>query len=242
MRYFIEVAYKGGAYSGFQIQENADTIQARVEKALHTVLRIKCFLTGSSRTDAGVHARQNFFHFDFLGEINDRLIYHLNAVLPADIVIKSIRKVDDNAHCRYDAKSRLYQYSVTIKRDPFVTDSAYYYPYTLDVEALQTMAQSIIGRHDFTSFCKKNTQVGNFFCDIHKADWSSEKDRLFFQVQGNRFLRGMVRGLVGTMLRLARKEADSNHFYHILLSKNSSKVDFSVPAHGLCLMKVLYQY
>jgi tRNA pseudouridine38-40 synthase len=242
MRYFIEVAYKGGAYSGFQIQENADTIQARVETALHTVLRIKCFLTGSSRTDAGVHARQNFFHFDFQGEINDKLIYHLNAVLPADIVIKSIRKVDDNAHCRYDATGRLYQYSITTKRDPFLTDCAYYFPYTLDIESLKSMTQSIIGRHDFTSFCKKHTQVGNFFCDIHQADWSSEKDCLFFQVQGNRFLRGMVRGLVGTMLRLARKEAGSNHFYHILLSKNSSKADFSVPAHGLCLMQVLYQY
>ena len=147
-RYFIEVAYRGTAYAGFQVQDNANTIQAEVEKALLTYFRIPLALTGSSRTDAGVHALQNFFHFDADTKLEAatviKAIYHLNAILPLDIVIKNIKQVTDTAHCRFDATSRSYAYSIYNHKNPFLFDSSYYYPYHLNLEALQEAAALLL--------------------------------------------------------------------------------------------------
>lgn len=243
-RYFLEVAYKGTAYAGFQIQQNANTIQAEVEKALHTYFRTSFLLTGSSRTDAGVHAQQNYFHFDTDIVIDvtkaTKAIYHLNAILPLDIVIAGIINVGDNAHCRFDAVSRSYTYTLYDHKNPFLADAAYYYPYPLDVEVLNAAASMLLTHTAYQSFAKKNIQVFTYNCIITESRWLQQNNTLTFEVTGNRFLRGMVRGLVGTMLLVGRGKYSLSDFQLILDSEDSSKTDFSAPAKGLMLMKVLY--
>lgn len=243
-RYFIEVAYNGAQYSGFQIQPNAKSIQAEIQKALKILFKQDFSLSCSSRTDAGVHAVGNYFHFDTeclpKNEILAKYIYNLNAILPNDIVVKSIYQVADTAHSRFDAKSRSYQYSVYQLKDPFVSDRAYYYPYNLDIEKLQAAAKILKEYQDFTSFSKKNTQVKTFNCSIIKSEWSVQNNLTIYNVEANRFLRGMVRGLVGTMLKVGTGKTSLEAFRNIIESKNCSGADFSAPAHGLFLLKVLY--
>ncbi len=245
-RYFIEVAYKGTAYAGFQVQENANTIQAEVEKALHTFFRFPISLTGSSRTDAGVHAFQNFFHFDadlqIGGAITLKAVYHLNAILPFDIVIKDIKQVADEAHCRFDATSRSYIYSIYNHKNPFLFDSAYYYPYPLNIGAMQEAAELLFAHTEYQSFAKKNIQVFTYNCKITESDWSYQDDVLLYNVTGNRFLRGMVRGLVGTMLLVGKGKYTVSDFKSILESDNSGKTDFSAPAKGLTLKQVKFPF
>lgn len=238
-RYFIEVSYKGTNYSGFQVQKNANSVQAEVEKALFVFYKEQFELTGSSRTDAGVHALQNFFHFDSDIDIKDDS-YNLNAILPGDIVIKRIYRVADNAHCRFDAKSREYRYCIFDHKDPFLQDRAYYYPYPLKMELLQQAAVEILRQHDFTSFSKRNTQVRSFHCDILESTWLTENDCLVYQVKANRFLRGMVKGLVGTMLLVGREKITLADFLNIFQSKDCRLADFSVASAGLFLNKVEY--
>ena len=238
-RYFIEVSYKGTGYSGFQVQQNANSIQAEVEKALKIYYRRDFQLTGSSRTDAGVHALQNFFHFDSPTPIDDQS-YHLNAILPSDIVVKKIYEVKEEAHCRFDAISREYRYNIYQQKDPFLEESAWYYPYAVNLELLQQAAQEIMNYTDFTSFSKRNTQVYTFECNIIASQWSWEGERLIYYVKGNRFLRGMVRGLVGTMLQVGREKITIKQFRSIIEAKDCTKADFAVPAHGLFLIKVNY--
>lgn len=240
MRYFIEVTYNGRGYSGFQTQKNANTIQAEVEKALLTLFKADINLTGSSRTDAGVHALQNYFHFDYHEEINNNQVYNLNAILPGSITIKAIRKVKADAHCRFDAVSRTYNYFIYQKKDPFLSDRAYYFPYTLDTEKLNAAAALLIGNLDFTSFSKKNTQVKTFICEIMESQWTFKGDQLIYSVKANRFLRGMVRALTATMLKTGRGKLDLNSFKNIIEAKDASLANFAVPAQGLFLMKVEY--
>jgi tRNA pseudouridine38-40 synthase len=241
-RYFLQVSYNGSAYSGFQIQQNANTVQAESERALEIFFRKKFFLTGSSRTDAGVHAHVNFFHFDvdehYPKEQLERIIYHLNAILPGDIVFKKIFQVPKEFHARFDALYRTYHYHIYREKDPFVAHSAYYYPYILDQALLQSAANLILGHHDFSSFAKRNNQVKFFDCMIYESYWDFTDDVWFYKVRGNRFLRGMVRGLVGTMLLVGRGKITLDEFEKIILSKDQSMVDFSAPAHGLFLKDV----
>jgi tRNA pseudouridine38-40 synthase len=255
MRYFIETSYKGTAYSGFQVQQNSNTIQAEIEKALTVFFKQSFTLTGSSRTDAGVHALQNFFHFDIEKELTsgsksgekssglselEKSWYHLNAILPPDIVIKRIFRVEDNTHCRFDAVSREYQYFIYKSKDPFLKDRAYYFPYKTDIEKLRDCADIILLHKDFTSFSKKNTQVHNFICDIKHSEWKEDKNTLVYSVRSNRFLRGMVKALVGTMLRVATQKISMDEFKNIIESRDCTGADFSVPSHGLFLVKVTY--
>lgn len=238
-RYFIEVSYKGTNYSGFQVQKNANSVQAEVEKALFVFYREQFELTGSSRTDAGVHALQNFFHFDTDMDIQDDS-YNLNAILPGDIVIKRIYRVADTAHCRFDARSREYRYYIFDHKDPFLQDRAYYFPYPVKMELLQQAAYEITRQHDFTSFSKRNTQVRSFHCNILESKWLTENDCLVYQVKANRFLRGMVKGLVGTMLLVGREKITLADFLNIFQSKDCTLADFSVASAGLFLNKVEY--
>ena len=253
-RYFIEVSYKGTRYSGFQLQQNALTIQSEVEKALATCFRKSISLTGSSRTDAGVHALQNFFHFDMQEDLLykptdyskveeglKRSLYSLNSILPWDIVINSINKVEDNAHCRFDAISREYKYQIYQNKNPFNKETGYFYPFKIDLSSLQNAADIILTTNDFTTFSKRNTQVNNFVCLIHKSKWDVENDLLIYSIIGNRFLRGMVRGLVGTMLQVGTGKISLQNFNDIILSKDCTKADFSVPPQGLFLIEVLYR-
>jgi tRNA pseudouridine38-40 synthase len=251
-RYFIEVAYKGTNYSGFQIQQNASTIQSEIEKALNIFFRsvnsnsvlLKnapvMKLTGASRTDAGVHALQNFFHFDIEPEIYCSQVYNLNAILPHDIVIKKIFPVADNAHCRFDAISREYKYFIYCKKNPFLRDRAYYYPFKINREDLNAAADIIKNHQDFTSFSKKNTEVKNFFCSIEKSCWIFKDETIIYNVIGNRFLRGMVRGLVGTMLQVSTGKISLKTFSDIIECRNSANANFSVPPHGLFLIAIKY--
>ena len=238
-RYFIEVAYKGTNYSGFQKQQNANSVQAELEKALEIFYRQKFELTGSSRTDAGVHALQNFFHFDTDRVIDDGS-YNLNAILPDDIVAKRIFPVADDAHCRFDALSRQYHYYIYQDKDPFLQGRAYYVPYPVDMDLLQAAAAEIKNHTDFTSFSKRNTQVKTFECTIQQSEWIQEVNCLVYRVKANRFLRGMVKGMVGTMLLVAKKKITLDEFIAIIEAKDCTKADFSVSADGLFLVKVTY--
>ena len=240
-RYFLEVAYKGTNYNGFQIQQNANTIQAEVEKALQTLFKQNFDLTGSSRTDAGVHALQNFFHFNTDLVITTKHIYNLNAIIPNDIIVKNITKVDDDKHCRFAAESREYKYYIYTSKNPFLEDRAYYFPYQLDVDLLHQAAEILLTYTDFTSFSKKHTQVNNFNCKIFVSKWIQENDCLIFNVKSNRFLRGMVRALVATMLKIGRGQITIEQFKNIIESKDCVSAYFDTPAHGLFLVKVDYE-
>jgi tRNA pseudouridine38-40 synthase len=240
MRYFLEVAYKGTNYSGFQSQKNANTIQAEIQKAFKIILKKELELTGSSRTDAGVHAYQNYFHFDLESELSPQLLYNLNAILPTDIAVKNLLKVGNNAHCRFDAISREYKYHIYQKKNPFLIDKAFYFPYTLDIEAMQKAAIAIKEYSDFTSFSKRNTQVKSFVCDIKESKWIIQEGCLIYNVKANRFLRGMVRALTATMLNLGRRKMDLVAFRRIIETRDCTLANFSAPAHGLFLTEVCF--
>lgn len=257
-RYFIEVSYKGTAYSGFQIQNNAVTIQSELEKALKIFLKKPVSLTGSSRTDAGVHAMQNYFHFDLDEELEERAahhsaaglentisrvwygVYNLNAILPNDIVVKRVFKVMEEAHCRFDAVAREYKYYIYSMKNAFLLETAYYFPYTLNIELLNEAAAILMSYTDFTSFSKRNTQVNNFNCAIRKSEWLLEEGRLVYNVKGNRFLRGMVKGLVGTMLKVGIGKLSIEGFKEVIEKKDCTLANFSVPSHALFLIEVEY--
>jgi tRNA pseudouridine38-40 synthase len=239
-RYFLEVAYKGTRYAGSQVQINAVTVQAELEKALEIYFRRRIELTGSSRTDAGVHARQNFYHFDNPEPINPKAIYNINAILPADIAVQQFIPVRPDAHCRFDAVAREYEYFIYQAKDPFLDDRAWFFPYTLDIKVLQTVAGVIKEYTDFTSFSKRNSQVKTFNCRILYSEWQTRDNYTVYRVKANRFLRGMVRGLVGTMLQAGRGKITVEKFRQIVEARDCTKADFSVPAHGLFLQKVEY--
>ena len=239
-RYFLEVSYKGTKYSGFQLQDNANTIQAEVEKAIAILQKEKIAMTGSSRTDAGVHALQNFFHFDFDGIINPHFIYKMNAILPADIVVKKLIPVHADAHCRFDAVSREYNYHIYRHKNPFLKRRAFFFPYNLDIEKLKHCANIVKEYNDFTSFSKRNTQAKTFICKLTVSEWIREDDYLIYHVKANRFLRGMVRALTATLLKVGRNKLSINEFRAVIEKKDCTKASFAVPAHGLFLLSVGY--
>ncbi len=239
----MEVSYKGTGYAGFQVQKNANSIQAEIEKAMGIYLREPVTLTGSSRTDTGVHAKQNYFHFDFEGLDNpawDKAAYRLNAILPSNIVIKQIREVAPTAHCRFDARFRTYEYAIYQSKNPFLADRCYYYPYQLSIELLNQAAALLKLYHDFGAFSKRNTQVKSHECKLFESRWFRREDVIIYRVSGNRFLRGMVRGLTGTMLKVGRGITTIPQFKEIIEMKDPTKTDFSVPPQGLMLIKVGY--
>lgn len=240
MRYFFEVAYNGTNYAGFQIQQNANTIQAEVERALQICLRRTLKLTGASRTDAGVHAYQNYFHSDLDFKLPSGVLYNLNSILPPDIAVKIIFPVSDDKHCRFNAISRQYSYCIYTSKNPFLTDRAWYYPYKVDFNLLQQSSSLILNYTDFTSFSKRNTQAYTNNCTILKSEWIIKEDRIVYKVKANRFLRGMVRGLVGTMLMVAREDISLLDFKNIIEAKDCTKANFSTPAKGLYLTAVEY--
>ncbi len=238
-RFFIEVAYKGTNYSGFQIQFNAETIQSKIVLALETLYKQPFELTCSSRTDAGVHAYQNFFHVDTLVDITDK-IYNINAILPKDIVVKSIRQVPLTTHARFSASSREYKYCISRSKDVFAIETAWFYPYTLDIHLLNKAAAIVFEQKDFQSFSKKHTQVQTYLCTISKSIWLEENGLLVYHVEGNRFLRGMVRALVSTMLMVGKGQLSLTDFEQIFVAKDCSKANFAAPPNGLFLVAVNY--
>lgn len=195
-------------------------------------------LLGSSRTDAGVHAVQNFFHFDYDGEINPGLLYKVNAILPPDIVVQKFIPVRLNAHCRFDAIFREYKYFIYGHKDPFLDDRAFYFPYKIDLELMQRAAGIIKECNDFTSFSKRKTQVKTFRSIINQSEWIREGGCLIYHVKANRFLRGMVRALTATMLQIGRGKLSLDEFRNIIVARDCTQASFAVPAHGLFLVSV----
>jgi tRNA pseudouridine38-40 synthase len=237
-RYFLEVAYKGSCFSGFQVQANANTIQGEIENAFNILNASMVKMTGSSRTDAGVHALQNYFHFDFDRLLHPQFIYQLNAILPPDIVAKSIHEMPENAHARFDARSRYYQYRIYRFKNPFYLETGYYYPYQLEFNLLQEAAEYIKDHKNFYAFTKMNTAVKNYECTIYKSEWVFKKDVWIYHIEANRFLRGMIRLLTATMLQLARKKISLESFQSLFQS--DKKCGYSIPATGLFLTSVTF--
>jgi len=240
-RYFLELGYKGTAYHGFQVQDNAPTVQLAVQQALNVLYKESIQLTGSSRTDAGVHALQNFFHFDSDLAIKEEHTYNLNAILPADIYISSLKEVLPTAHCRFDPIGREYHYYIYTTKDPFLQDRGWYYPFELDIHLLNEIASNIREHTDFTSFSKRNTQSFTNNCSVETSYWEQVgPNQLRYTVNSNRFLRGMVRGLVGTMVKLVRANKGVDAFIDIINAKDCTKADFSTPPQGLFLARVIF--
>lgn len=239
-RYFLELCYDGASFGGFQIQNNVDTIQGAVQAALKTLYREDIELTGASRTDAGVHALQNFFHFDTDTAITQKQVYNLNAILPNTIVIKAIYEVPPTAHCRFDATTRSYIYKLHTQKDPFLEGRSWYYPFPIDFSLLNQATQTLLNFTHYESFSKKNTSVNTFECSVSKALWQVEGTNLYFHIDSNRFLRGMIRGLVGTLLQVGRGQITVEEWMDIVASNNEQRVDFSTPAYGLYLSAIQY--
>ena len=241
-RYFFEVTYKGTDYAGFQIQPNADTIQSEMEKALAILCRNSISLTGSSRTDSGVHALQNYFQADLDFLILPKQLYNLNAILPPGICIKNIIEVPADLHCRFNALSRSYQYFIYHSKNPFYNDRAWFYPYPVSLDLLNAAAQLLFSYTDYTAFSKRNTQVHTKQCKIYESHWKYDNDLIVYNVKGNRFLRGMVRGLVSTQLQVGRGKITLDDFQKIIEGLDPKQVDFTAPAHGLFLKAVDFDW
>lgn len=241
MRYFFEISYKGTDYHGWQIQQNAISIQQVIQEKLSLLSRDDIEITGSGRTDAGVHARQQFFHVDFKNEIdNEDFRYHINAILPNEILVRSIRKVKPEAHARFDALSRNYEYVMIAEKDPFKSNEAFIYSRSMDLEKLNTASKFLVGTHDFQSFSKVKTQVNNFICEVYHAYWQQNGSNIVFHIEANRFLRGMVRAVVGTLLMVNEGKIEVNKIHEILAAKNRASAGRSVAPEGLYLSKISY--
>ncbi|MEY4539188.1 MAG: hypothetical protein RLZZ306_945 [Bacteroidota bacterium] len=243
MRYFIECAYRGTNYSGWQIQINALTVQEAVQKALSTLLKGTIEITGSSRTDAGVHAMQQFAHFEMKEEILDcdNLVYRMNKLLPFEISVQKIFKVADDYHSRFEAISRKYEYRISRKKNPFQRGLSYEFNGDLNIELMNRACLILFKHIDYQCFSKINTDVLTFNCTILEALWKEEKnDLLVFHVKANRFLRGMVRAIVGTLLEVGMGKLSVSDFEEIILSRDRKNAGRAVPAEGLFLMEVNY--
>ena len=241
MRYFLELSYNGKAYHGWQIQPNAISVQEGLEKALSTILKEEISIVGAGRTDTGVHASKMFAHFDFEGDLVSKdITYKLNSFLPKDIAIHGVFEVMPTAHARFDALSRTYHYRISTSKNVFNGDFAYQVLLPLDIEAMNKACKILFEYNDFQCFSKSNTDVKTYHCDIKEAFWTENGDELLFIITANRFLRNMVRAIVGTMVNIGLGKLQSEDLHDIIASKNRSNAGFSVPAHGLYLVEISY--
>ncbi len=241
MRFFIELSYNGKTYHGWQNQPNAISVQEVLEKALSTILKIKISVMGAGRTDAGVHASQMFAHFDFEDKIESKdLVYKLNSFLPVDIAVSDIFEVNSDTHARFNAISRTYHYKISKSKNVFDYDFAYQMQLPLDIEAMNEACKILFEYKDFQCFSKSNTDVKTYNCDIKEAFWTNNNNQLIFTITADRFLRNMVRAIVGTMVNIGLGKLKPEVLHEIIASKNRSEAGFSVPAHGLYLVKIAY--
>ena len=238
------MAYHGGNYHGWQVQENAHTVQAEMEEKLSVMLGRPVSVTGCGRTDTGVHAREFYAHFDLDDTLKDpgELAFRLNAFLPADIVVFAVFPVESDMHARFSAVSRTYRYYISRRKDPFYRNLQYEYTGPLDFEAMQDSCHFLIGQKDFTSFSKLHTQTATNICTVTEARWTEEDHRLVFTISADRFLRNMVRAVVGTLLETGKGKLKPQDMEKIIAAKDRSQAGFSVPAKGLFLEKVEYDW
>ncbi len=245
MRFFCECRYHGGSYYGWQSQNHSsNTIQGQIERAFSTILRTPIRITGCGRTDSGVHASFYVFHVDMDCKDPEDLMYHVNAILPKTIVIDEIYSVVENAHARYSALFRTYEYRLVEKRDPFRLDTTYYYPkiYDLKWDPMFEFADIIFESEEFYPFCKTDSGVKDYRCDIKYCSWNFVPEGATFRIVANRFLRGMVRLLVGASINVGREKLSLEEVKNAIKNQKRLSIDWSVPASGLFLTKVEYPF
>lgn len=239
-RYFLEVMYDGTAFHGSQLQGGLSTVQLAINNTLSTLLRVPVTTFGASRTDEGVHALCNFYHFDTDIELPASFLYKMNAILPATLAVRNIYLAHNEANARFDALTRQYRYRIYMQKNPFLVQKALYYPLRIDVDVLHQTANILMEYTDFETFSKRNTQTKTSICTLLHSAWEQHGNELHYVVTGNRFLRGMVRGLVGTQLQVARGRNSLQQFRDIIEAKDCTKADFSVAGHGLYLENISY--
>lgn len=242
MRYFAHLSFKGTNYHGWQKQKNANTVQAEIEKALAIIYSKPVDIVGAGRTDTGVHARMMVIHFE-VEEIADesKFLSIINSILPKDIAFQSVQKVKYDFHARFSATRRSYEYVINRQKDPFHEGQSVFMRYDLNVEEMNRASKHLIGKHDFSCFSKSNTQTFTNNCDISEAQWIEKEDRiLVFQISADRFLRNMVRAIVGTMLEIGQGKKASDFIPDLILSKDRRQAGYSVPAEGLFLTDIQY--
>ena len=233
--------YDGTCFHGSQIQGDTPTVQLALNNTLSTLYRRPVPTVGASRTDEGVHALCNYYHFDMEEELRPDLQYKCNAILPGGLAIKRILKANDpEFNARFDAIRRRYRYRIYTNKDPFLLNRAFFYPFKLDHHALDQTAAILKEYKQFETFAKRNAQNHTFNCTIHQSHWEFNGEELQYVVEANRFLRGMVRGLVGTQLHIARGKATANDFRKIVEAQDCTKAFFNVPGHGLYLEEIIY--
>ena len=243
MRYFLEIAYNGTHYHGWQVQPNAVTVQEKMDEALSLILRQDIAVLGCGRTDTGVHASQFFLHFDADPiEDHEKLVYKLNGYLPKDISCYRLIPVKEGAHARFDALSRTYQYHVHTFKDPFIGESSMFFPTKLDVDLMNQAGAFLLDQKDFASFCKTGSDIKTTLCDMMQCEWEQDGTTYTLTIKANRFLRNMVRAVVGTMLELGSGKMNLEEFKAVVHSGNRSKAGSSVDACGLFLTGVEYPF
>lgn len=245
LRYFIEIMYDGGSYHGWQLQPRQKSVQEVLEQALLYKAGLQEHVTGCGRTDAGVSARQFYAHFDLPGAIDEkteRLVAELNRFLPPDITARRIFAVPADAHARFDATSRTYKYYICFRKNPFVRQHAWTFTAPLDVEKMNEAAANLLQYSDFTSFAKLHTDTKTNICHLQQAYLEIDGDQLVFTITADRFLRNMVRAIVGTLVEIGRGKIAPEAIHDIISSRNRSEAGMSVPAQGLFLEKVEYDH
>lgn len=240
MRYFLELAYFGKAYHGWQRQPNARSVQETVENAISTLLQEEIEIVGAGRTDAGVHAKQLFAHFDVENELPEDLVFRLNSFLPKDVAIGNIFRVKPEAHARFDATARSYEYHLVQKKDVFALGTAYWIKKDLDVGSMNEAAAVLLNYRDFECFSRSRTDVRTYNCRISRAYWEKTDTGLIFHITADRFLRNMVRAIVGTLLQIGLGKMEVQAMHDIIKSKSRGEAGASVPAQGLFLTKIEY--
>jgi tRNA pseudouridine38-40 synthase len=241
MRYFLEIAYDGTRFHGWQVQPNAISVQEVLDDSLSKILREKISSTGSGRTDTGVHASQQFIHFDSVQHLDpQQVVYRLNRILPDDISAYNLYLVPDDAHARYHAFARTYHYHITLTKNPFKRDYAWYHSKPLDVEKMNEAAAILLKYEDFTTFSKVKGDTKHYRCNIYEAVWQQQGDELRFTIRANRFLRGMVRLIVGALADVGRGKLTVAQFEQIIASQDRSKASGAAPSEGLYLARVEY--
>ena len=242
MRFFIEFSYNGSNYHGWQRQLSQTSIQERFEDCISKILSSNISLTAAGRTDTGVHAKKMFAHFDYDKEFDClKTIHQLNSFLPNDISVRNIFRVNDDDHARFSAISRTYRYVLINRKDPFMQKRAYLLKNKLDIKKMNEACKYLLSNDDFKSFSKSKTDVKTYICDIQEAYWTQvDDDTYIFKIKANRFLRNMVRAIVGTLIEVGQNIITIDQFNDVILSKNRAKAGYSVPAHGLYLTDVEY--
>jgi len=243
LRYFIEFSYNGKNYFGYQIQPRENSVQEELEKALSTILREETKTTGAGRTDTGVHAKKMFAHFDTEQKLDENLVYKLNSFLPKDISVKKIFEVKNNFHARFDATFRTYEYYISLEKNPFTQDFAWQFRKPdFDVEKMNEACKILFEYEDFGSFAKIGGDNKTNLCKIYKAEWQQNGKELKFTISANRFLRNMVRAIVGTMVEIGTGKIEVNDLRKIIEDQNRGSAGSSAPAHALFLVDVGYDF